>query len=152
MLIMNDWQLDDNTRYVPERKRRRSSWPEMDSRVQQILEHLPGAKVEYESGARQLRYCDSQGVGIILHLTAESLDLRLPAIRWHGPAKYSIESRRWKKVAWDDITDDDLPKLLAGALQARKDEYSTCRSCGQSLPLGYMYNEDVCYGCSGMIF
>jgi len=98
--------------------------------------------------------------GVLVLVTAEAIELRLPTVEWtagsHAPV---ASSRLWRRVEGLDIidlSDEQLVELLEAAKQARADEWTTCRYCGERVPVEHRLNGDVCHSCAskheGVVF
>lgn len=112
-----------------------------------VLNILPGAVVERTRDCIQIDYRGNRGIVVLV--TAEAIELRIPTVEWtmgsYGPAD---ASRLWKRVECSRITDAELESLLNDALKHRENEFKKCRYCGRSLPREHMHSADVCQGCA----
>jgi hypothetical protein len=111
------------------------------------LDSFQSVAVERTRDCIQLSYDNEEGIVILV--TAEAIELRLPTVEWtmgsYGPV---ASSRLWKRVDWCEITDTELISLLNDALKQRKNEFRICRYCGRKFPLEHMHANDVCQGCA----
>lgn len=86
---------------------------------------------------------------MVVLVTREALELRLPGIEWtmgaYGPA---ASSRLWKRVEWDKLCEDELPDLLAGLRAVRRGEFRVCGYCGGQFPPERMTETNVCDACA----
>jgi hypothetical protein len=95
--------------------------------------------------------------GIIVLVTAEAVELRLPTVEWtagtHSPAE---ASRLWKRLEIDEVSDERLRSEITDARAERESEFATCRYCGQRVPAEHRISSDVCHGCAsryeGVVF
>lgn len=112
-----------------------------------VLDHAPGADF---SRTRDVIQLDVHGEdGIVLLVTAEALELRLPTIEWtHGAYGPESSTRLWKRLAWKKLDDDALAELIDVALQARQAELRPCQHCGDSFPPDRRFDDDTCHGCA----
>lgn len=111
-----------------------------------VLGAMPGAEVERTRDALQI---SSGGeAGIVLIVTAEAVEFRLPTVEWtmgaYGPAS---ASRLWKRVKWAALTAEKLSVLVDAARKKRQREFQPCRLCGKRYP-PERRSEDVCHGCA----
>ncbi|MDA2929037.1 hypothetical protein MYX84_03650 [Acidobacteria bacterium AH-259-O06] len=95
--------------------------------------------------------------GIVIAITPEAIEFRLPTIEWtmgsHGPAS---SSQLWKRAVAEDIQDSELEELIKRALRARRREFKRCQYCGELVPPEHRIEKDVCHGCAskhlGVVF
>jgi hypothetical protein len=85
---------------------------------------------------------------VLLQVSAERLDIRLPTTRWNGPAWPMRTTRRWKCIKLADVTDEALMTQVQRAHAARRTEYRICRFCGRSVPVEHRFDNDTCHGCA----
>lgn len=87
--------------------------------------------------------------GLIVLVTAEAFELRLPTVEWtagtHAPAE---TSRLWRRLAADRLSDAELAAHIDRARADRAAEFVTCRYCGRRTPPEYRVGEDVCHTCA----
>jgi len=126
-----------------------------ERRAAQLLELLPEATVERTRDVIQINYRGEEGIVVLV--TAEAVELRLPSVEWtggaYGPAG---TSRLWRRRTWASLPDDALPPLLEAAQRARHREFHTCRYCRGSFPPEHRTGKDVCHACAekheGVVF
>src|SRR5688572_12177649 len=126
-----------------------------ERRAAQLLELLPESTVERTRDVIQINYGGEEGIVVLV--TAEAVELRLPTVEWTGgyydPAG---TSRLWRRRTWTSLPDDALPSLLKAAQRARRREFHTCRYCRGRFPPEYRIGKDVCHGCAsefeGVVF
>lgn len=112
------------------------------------MECLPDASIERTRDAIQIDWDGERG--IVLLITAEALELRLPTTEWAmGAYAPTAGSRLWRRIEWDDIEDDStLMGWIKKAQKARLRQYHKCRYCGESFPPERRHRKDVCHGCA----
>jgi len=108
-------------------------------------------KVERTRDAIQIDYLDQHG--LVLLVTPEALEIRLPTVEWSGPHRPAPSSRFWTRVSWKELGDleaDDAPllDLILAALEARAAEFRRCRYCKRSVPAEHRHSHDVCRSCA----
>lgn len=113
----------------------------------QVLQLSPTAVI---SRTRDVIQIDMGGAeGIVVLVTAEALELRLPTVEWtmgaYGPAE---ASRFWKRISARRMNDLKLAELLESARQARREEYKTCQFCKEQFPPEFLSDESTCQGCA----
>lgn len=120
---------------------------ECEQRALEVLKYLPNAEVSRTRDVIQLSWGTERGVIVVV--TAETLELRLPTVEWtrgaYGPAE---SSRMWKRRLWSRLGDDELPLLIGSALEARDREFKVCRYCGQEFPREHRFDARTCQGCA----
>lgn len=135
-------RIDPEDRYPAEGMRR------VEDLAMRVLESLPDAQVERTRDAIQIEHGGDRGVVVLV--TAEALELRLPTVEWtcgaYGPAS---SSRLWKRVLADRIDEgkQDLADLLDKARRARAREFKKCKYCKRLVAVEYRHG-DVCHGCA----
>lgn len=111
-----------------------------------VLDHLRGAALERTRDVIQIDGGGDQGIVVVI--TPDDLELRMPTTEWtggaYGPAP---SSTLWKRIGLDDLDGADLPGLLDAAIAHRAGEFVACRHCGQLFPPEHRH-DDVCHGCS----
>jgi hypothetical protein len=128
-------------------------WVEINAK--RVLDLLPSSTVERTRDCIQIDCLGEKGIVILV--TPESIELRLPTIEWtmgaYGPA---TSSKFLKRINVNEKTDEELGNLLKDALKERQKEFKTCRYCKKSLPPEHRINKDVCHGCAerylGVVF
>jgi hypothetical protein len=63
----------------------------------------------------QINCCGEKGIVILV--TAEAIELRLPTIEWKGPHEPVASSRFWKRIQESEIADKELGTILREALR-----------------------------------
>jgi hypothetical protein len=116
----------------PDAQRRATQVEEAAGRIAALL---PDATI---SRTRDVVQVDSGGEdGIVVIVTPETFEFRLPVIEWtcgtHGPA---LSSRLWKRLKHRRLSDGALARLLQEAQQARQAQSSACCLCGDQFPPG----------------
>jgi hypothetical protein len=114
--------MRDNLRHFnidPEEKYPSSGPRNVEKNAERVLALLPKSNVERTRDCIQLN-CDGEE-GIVVLVTPEVIELRLPTVEWtmgsYGPA---ASSRLWKRVQISEITDRELETLLKEALKERQ--------------------------------
>jgi hypothetical protein len=119
---------------------------QVESFAVKVLELLPEATFERTRDVFQIDWKGERGIVVVI--TPETMELRLPTIEWtmgaYGPAP---SSRLWKRVKIDTLVDKNLLKLLLSARDARVKEFLVCRYCKRELGPERMH-DDVCHGCA----
>lgn len=142
--------MRDNLRHFnldPEEKYPSDGLRHVELNAERVLVLLPKSIVERTRDCIQLN-CDGEE-GIVVLVTAEAIELRLPTVEWtmgtYGPA---ASSRFWKRIQVSEITDQELGTLLKEALKERQGEFRSCRYCGKPYPPEHMHSKDLCQGCA----
>jgi len=120
-----------------------------------VTQELPGAEVLETDDVIRIAWGDMEGIVVLV--TRDALELRLPTIEWPHPHEPRRTSRLFRKIEWVSIDGREaLRDLLKEALEARRVEFRTCRFCSLSFPPEQMIQTDVCHGCAenhlGVVF
>lgn len=120
-----------------------------------VAGELPGADVVETDDVVRVAWGEMEGIVVLV--TREALELRLPTIEWPGPHEPRRTSRLFRRIEWVSIDSREaLLDLLKEALEARRVEFRTCRFCSLSFPPEQMIQTDVCHGCAenhlGVVF
>ena len=87
--------------------------------------------------------------GLVVLVTAEAFELRLPTVEWtagtHAPAE---TSRLWRRLDVDGLSDAELAAQIERARAARAAEFVACRYCGRRTPPEHRIGKDVCHSCA----
>lgn len=137
---------DEMTRIDPEGRYQLGELRQFERFVLRVLDVLHDARVERARDVVQITENDERG--IIVFVTPEAIELRLPTLEWPHPGIPGPCSHLWKRVMWDRISDAELSQLLQEAQQARARQFTTCRFCGQQVPPEHRHERDVCHGCA----
>jgi hypothetical protein len=131
----------------PEEKHLSEGSLRVEINAKRILDLLPSSTVERTRDCIQINYRGEKGIVILV--TPESIELRLPTVEWtmgvYGPA---TSSKFWKRINVYETTDEKLDNFLKEALKERQNEFKICRHCMKSFPPEHRINEDVCHGCA----
>lgn len=118
-----------------------------------LVRMLSDSEMARTRDAIQIDYLGDEGV--VLLLTPETLEIRLPTVDWtqgtYGPC---ASTRRYQLIDVDDfIRGDGRPdeaSLLAAVMrgvEARGAEFKPCRYCGECFPIEQRHG-DACHGCA----
>jgi hypothetical protein len=112
-----------------------------------VLDLLPGVIERRTRDCIQIDYGGHEGIVILV--TAEAIELRLPTVEWTmGAYRPAASSRLWKRADWCEITDIALKSFFNDALKQRKSEFKKCRYCERKIPPEHMHANDDCQGCA----
>jgi len=129
----------------------------VEQHAQRLLGLLPVySTLERTRDAIQIDLGGSEGV--VLLVTGEALELRLPTIEWtrgaYGPAEASVLWKRVKNL--EKLDDAQILDLVEAARAARLRQFIKCRFCGCPTPPEYRTHKDVCHRCAeenlGVVF
>lgn len=77
---------------------------------------LPGACVERTPDLIQINLGDFRDEkGVVVILTPEAIELRLPTLQWRGSHTPVTSSKLWKRIDLDNSKSFDIPQLIACA-------------------------------------
>ncbi|MGB9926920.1 MAG: hypothetical protein ACPK85_00790 [Methanosarcina sp.] len=134
------FNLDPEKKYPSEGLRR------VEANAERILIQLPESTIERTRDCIQIDYGGEEG--IIILVTPETIELRLPTVEWtmgsYGPV---ASSRLWKRVEVSEITDRELETLLKETLKECQKQFKNCRSCKKRFRPEHMHG-DVCHACA----
>ena len=128
-----------------------------------VLELLPKGKVERTRDVVQIEHVGRYD-GIVLIVTKEALELRLPTVEWMCGAYAPAEaSDLWKRVTWkklknksSQIDKDKLAEYIETAKEERRKQFAECKYCKRKYPPESRISDDVCHGCAttyeGVVF
>ncbi len=140
---------DDRERIDPECRYGAEGLRQVEQRALEMLEALPGASLARTRDVIEISHLDDRGIVVLV--TAEAVELRLPTVEWtkgaYGPA---YASRLWKRVTWKKLDGEEglLLSLLTEAIERRAAEFRECKYCGQLVPPEYQHGKNVCHGCA----
>lgn len=119
-----------------------------------IIEQLPKTMVERTRDVVQINYGDEKGVVMIV--TPDTMEIRLPTVDWVTPYSPVSSSRIWKRLKWERINITKLKKLIDEAIAIRMSEFAECRYCGKKVPPEHRVETNVCHDCAsehlGIVF
>jgi hypothetical protein len=115
----------------------------------QILEMLPGACAERTPDVIQINLGDFRDEkGIVVIVTPEAIELRLPTLEWLGPHTPVESSKLWRRLKLNSSKKFDIAQLITSAQEAQSQTFGVCKFCSQKLPSGWMFRRDVCQSCA----
>jgi hypothetical protein len=92
----------------------------------------------------QITYAGQEGIVVLV--TAEAIEIRLPTIEWtmgaYGPTPSSIFWKRMKTPS-----DEQLADVLDKGLWARSSQFRLCIFCCKAFPPEHMTGK-ACHGCA----
>ena len=94
--------------------------------------------------------------GIVLLVTAEHIEIRLPTVEWtkgaYGPRETSAFWKRIKVETLDAMPEperrDHLLTLFRKAEETRRSMYRKCKFCGAFVPPENRFDRNTCHGCA----
>lgn len=115
----------------------------------QVLEAFPGARAERTKDAIQINLGEfGDETGVIVILTPDAVELRLPDIEWVGSHTPVSVNHLWQKIEGQQLQSVDLVKWVKSGQRARQQTFRECKYCGKKNPPGWMHREDVCDSCA----
>ena len=127
----------------------------VERNASRVLRLVAATSVERTRDVIQIDEGDERGLVIVV--TPDTIELRLPTIEWtHGAYGPRPSSRPSARLDPDELDDSELLASIAQARAAREAEFTVCRYCGLSFPPEHRVAEDVCHGCAsaheGVVF
>ncbi len=115
--------------------------------AREVLEAFPEAQV---TRTRDVFQFDIDGdEGVVLLITAEAVELRLPTVEWtkgaHAP---KCGSRLWRRLSWKKAAEAGIANVVMEAMRKRRSEFHKCRYCGELVPVEHRYDGNTCHGCA----
>ncbi len=144
-------EIDLEKSLFPRGRYKASGLRNVEQHAIRILELLPNAKVERTRDVIQIEHDDRDMDGVVVVVTSEAVEFRLPTVEWtggaYGPAN---TSRLWKRVTWVKLEAEPglLPTIIADAKNARRAEFVACKYCNRMVPTENRINGNVCHGCA----
>ena len=122
-----------------------------------MLKALPYATLDRTRDVFQ--FTDRDEEGVIVVITPEAVEFRMPTTEWPHPHTPIPSSRLWKRVTLGKLVDKKLgefsatkiQEFLDKAQQERSNEFRKCHFCGRAVPREhrhYIDGKHVCHGCS----
>lgn len=115
----------------------------------QVLDLLPDADMERTRDCIQVTESDERGIVVLV--TPDAVEIRLPTVEWlhvHTPV---ASSRLKRRISLSKLIEGSLAKLIGNARKARQDEFQECFYCKTPTPPEHAHTFDdkhVCHGCS----
>ncbi|MCA9880141.1 MAG: hypothetical protein KC442_20245 [Thermomicrobiales bacterium] len=118
----------------------------LEVRAQQLVSLVPDCEITRTSEVFQFRF--DALMGVVVLVTAEAFEFRLPTIEWtYGAYGPYPATRLWGRFDGENLDSDALHRLLDEAVPARRNEYSTCRFCGENVAAEHRTG-DTCHSCA----
>ncbi|MEW6750476.1 MAG: hypothetical protein AB1505_05795 [Candidatus Latescibacterota bacterium] len=110
---------------------------------------LPEATMKRRRDVYQFTLGDPAGVVVVV--TPDEVDLRLPSLDWPSPIAGVPTSRRWKRVSLRSgvPAGEALQTLIESARRQRAGQVRPCRICRQPTPPEHADTIDGRYVCPG---
>lgn len=119
-------------------------------RVEEVALHILSLYGGEFSRTRDVIQIDIDGdTGIVVLITPEIVELRLPTVEWTGGAyDPAVSSRRYKRLSLGSALVDKevLETAITEALQKREREFIPCRFCGKPTPPEQRHGK-TCHPC-----
>ena len=115
---------------------------------------LPDARVERTRDVYQ--FVVEAQAGLVVVVTPEAVEIRLPTVEWTGGYAGAVDSSRlWRRTlmrSWDDAEmERRLTNLIASGRKQRYGEIKPCAICQRPTPSEHAHTIDgrhVCHGCA----
>jgi hypothetical protein len=109
--------------------------------------------VEQEPGdAGSIIFTGGAPAEVVVHLTSASIVVSEFAGAWESEDTFVVRPRRVGVVKWRRLSETSVMNavatLIKGAREARLARYRTCRSCGESHPPEWLFDDDLCQRCA----
>ena len=137
---------NDRTLFDPEDRYPAEGSRIVERNADRVIALMPEGRIERTRDFIQIDIGDERGIVVLV--TPEAFEVRLPTVEWtcdaYGPA---ASSRLWRRVKAENISDEDLLGLLQKATEARAAEFKKCRYCGGLFPPEHRTGR-ACHGCA----
>ena len=117
--------------------------------ARKIVEILPKSVETRTRDVIQINYRNEKGIVILL--TPEAMEIRLPTTDWtqgaYGPVS---SSRLWKRIKFERLFSSDknlLTNLLKEGLRIREREFKECIFCKKKYAMEHMTG-NYCHSCA----
>ena len=136
----------ERTRIDPDGRYGDQGLTRVEANALEVMDRVPVSEMQRTRDAVEVHVGGE--VEIVVIVTAEALELRLPTVEWtkgaYGPVP---ASRLWKRVKWEDNTAERLVELVEAAMAKRRSEFKPCRFCHREFPPEHRHGS-VCHGCA----
>lgn len=139
---MDDWDRD---RIFPRGEYNLPPLRRFEEFALRVARLMPEAEVQRARDV--ILFIERDDPGLVVFVTPEALEIRLPTTVWDGPHSPRPTSRLWKRRTWRRLGDRKLKRLLDEGRQARTAQFVNCRFCGKPYPPEHRH-DDVCHGCA----
>jgi len=138
--------MDDRSLIDPENRHTADGLRVVERNALRVLACCPCCILERTRDVIQLSVPGDRGIVVVV--TPEAIEIRLPTVEWtmgaYGPAD---SSRLWRRLGADRVSDDQLRELLERAVQVRAAQFKPCRWCHARLPPEHRHGA-VCHDCA----
>lgn len=141
-------------RIDPEGRYEAAGMRNFERQAAQVLDLLIGAEVSRTRDVIQIDYGGEWGIVVLV--TPEALEIRLPTVEWAEGTHAPVEtSRIWQRLMWAEVAREDgeldlliLQRLLRSGKKSREREFRPCRYCGKLAPPEHRHEKDICQVCA----
>lgn len=137
----------DRDRVDPGRRYRAEGLRLVEKAALKVLDLLPGAHVERTRDVIQIEWGGDEGIVVVV--TPEIIELRLPTVEWtmdpYGPVQ---SSRHLRRLRVDSLDETRLGEWIEKAKEARRREFRECRFCSKRFPTEHLFDRNTCQGCA----
>ncbi len=137
----------DRNRIDPDRRYRAEGLRLLEQTALQVLDLLPGAHVERTRDVIQIEWGGDEGIVVLV--TPEIIELRLPTVEWtrgaYGPAP---SSRYLRRLRADSLNETRLREWVDKAKEVRRKEFRECKFCGERFPTEHLFDRHTCHACA----
>ena len=128
--------------------------PERYEQLMAFLGSQLPAPVEQEPGDEgSIIFTGGAPAEVVVHLTATSVVVSEFAGVWESEDTFVVRPRRVGVVKWRRLSEtavmNAVATLIKGAREARIARYRICRSCGETHPPEWLFDDDLCQRCAG---
>ena len=121
----------------------------MDALAEFVLGLLPGAAVFRGPDVIEIACEDLEGIVVLV--TTDTVEIRLPSVEWLGPHTPGRSTCFWKRLRVTGRPGLAIARALMEGRAARLAQFATCHHCGTPTPPEYVIDLDgrqICDSCA----
>jgi hypothetical protein len=127
-------------------------YPVLEEATERMLTLWPSAEVDRTRDVVQIDCHDTEGLILVVIVTPEACEFRLPSAYWDSANRMCPSSRLWKRVRHSRLSKPAIRRILEDA-EREREAHSTrcrCRFCGDLVPPEFVLEVDssVCCRCA----
>ena len=129
---------------------------EISERYEQLIAYLGSqlpSPVEQQPGDDgSIIFTGGAPAEVVVHLTPSSVIVSEFGGAWESADTFVVRPRRVGLVKWRRLSEtavmNAVSSLIKGAREMRVGRYRTCRSCGETYPPEWLFDDDRCQRCA----
>ena len=136
-------RIDPDNKYIQREPRH------FEQIADRLFDALLAAEIDRTRDCIQLTERDERGV--VLLVTPEAVELRVPTVEWSGPHSPALSSRLLERIELSGVDEEELAARVEEARQKRHNEFVPCHYCQRPTPPEHRHKIDgktVCHRCA----